>query len=162
MKDNSLNKEIHPENTDSSLEERAQQLAHYLLFLRKIQDKADALLIDSLKNLSMQELNVLNIIGDQGSCIMSKIAESAYLSLSSITVIVDKLVKANLVDRIRSEKDRRIVQGVLTEAGQKIYQIQIDHLHAILRKLLNTLTLEEQMHFLKIFKKITHSLQMNV
>lgn len=140
---------------ETQLDQRVQELARYLLLLRKMQDKTGAELIASLGSLSMQELNVLNIIGDTEPCIMSDIAKQAVLSLSSVTVIVDKLVKAKLVKRIRSEEDRRVVRGSLTDEGKKIYHIQIDHMHGVLRKILNLLAIEEQESFLKIFQKIT-------
>lgn len=143
------------ENT--TLEHRVEELAQYLLLLRKMQDTSGAEFLTSLGGLSLQEVNVLNIIGDHEPCIMSDIAKHAVLSLSSVTVIVDKLVKANLVERVRSEEDRRIVRGSLTLEGKKIYQIQIQHMHDVLRKVLSPLTVEEQENFLKIFQKITRA-----
>lgn len=141
-----------------SSEHRVQELARYFLLLRKIQDSSSAEFIASLGGLSLQELNVLNIIGDNEPCIMSDIAKQAALSLSSVTVIVDKLVKTKLVQRVRSEKDRRVVHGNLTEEGRKIYQIQIEHMHEIIRRLLNPLSADEQDSFLNIFQKITQSM----
>ena len=139
----------------SHTEERVQQLAQYLLLLRKMQDRSSAEFIASLGRLSMQELNILNIIGDNDPCIMSDIAKQASLSLSSVTIIVEKLVKAKLVKRIRSEEDRRIVRGSLTPEGKKIYQVQIEHMHKNIRKILDALTAEEQESLLKIFQKFT-------
>lgn len=139
----------------SAIEQHVHELAKYLLLLRKIQDKSQADFLASLSGLSMQELNVLNIIGDNEPCIMSDIAKIAVLSLSSVTGIVDKLVKSKLVKRIRSEQDRRIVQGRLTADGKKIYEIQIKHMHDVLRKILSLLSESEQRDFIGIFQKIT-------
>ncbi|MDR3492224.1 MAG: MarR family transcriptional regulator [Gammaproteobacteria bacterium] len=143
--------------TKNSLEDHVQELAQHLLLLRKMQDQAGAELLSSLGNLSMQELNILNIIGDTDKCTMSDIAKRASLSLSSVTVIVDKLVKGDLVERVRSEQDRRIVWGRLTEAGYKIYLVQIKHMHDVLIKMLGSLLPEERISFLTVFKKITQS-----
>lgn len=153
---NMLNKTL-SQTADTQLNQRIQELAHCLLVFRKMQDKAGTELVASLGNLSSQELNLINIIGDTEPCIMSDIAKQAMLSLSSITVIVDKLVKTKLVKRVRSEEDRRVVRGSLTEEGKKIYLIQIEHMHGILRKALNVLPIEEQENFLKIFQKITQT-----
>lgn len=142
-------------DSQTTIEQRVQQLAQYLLLLRKMQDATGAEHLKSLGGLSMQELNVLNIIGDTEPAIMSDIAKQSALSLSSVTVIVDKLVKKKLVQRIRSDEDRRIVRGSLTPEGKKIYHKQIEHMHAVLRKILNLLSVEEQENFLKIFQKIT-------
>ena len=147
------------EKSKHSIEHRVQELTRHLLILRKVQDQSTAKFVDSLGGLSLQELNVINIIGDTEPCIMSDIAKQASLSLSSVTVIVDKLVKAKLVKRIRSEEDRRIVCGSLTEQGKKIFQIQIEHIYETIRKILCTLTLEEQEIFLKLFDKIAYSIK---
>ncbi|GEM_PF-1862699 len=143
----------------NSLEQHVQELAQHLLLLRKMQDNAGAELLSSLGNLSMQELNILNIIGDMEKCTMTDIAKRASLSLSSVTVIVDKLVKGKLVERIRSEEDRRIVWGGLTPEGYKIYLVQIKHMHGVLSKMLGPLLPEERASFLKVFKKIIQSYQ---
>lgn len=143
---------------NSSFEERVNELGQYLILFRTIQNQSDAKFLHSLGGLSMQELNVLNIIGDGKLTIMSEIAKRASLSLSSVTVIVEKLVKAKLVERIRSEEDRRIVKGVLTAEGNKIYQLQIKHMHSVLHNVLNTLSSKEQVVFLELFKKITMAL----
>lgn len=141
----------------ATFDKRVQELAHYLLLIRKMQDKTGGEFLSSLGNLSMQELNVINIIGDNDPSTMSDIAKNASLSLSSVTGIVDKLVKAKLVKRIRSEEDRRIVQGSLTPEGNQIYLVQIEHMHQVLRTILNMLTDEEQENFLKLFHKISQA-----
>jgi DNA-binding MarR family transcriptional regulator len=147
------------EPTDSfAQQQRVQQFTQYLLLLRKMQDKQSATFLKSLGNLSMQELNVLNAIGDFDACIMSDIAKQTSLSLSSITVIVDKLVRAKLAKRIRKEDDRRVVYGALTAEGRKIYQLQIEHVHEVINKLFTALTTEEQESLLKIFLKFTRAL----
>lgn len=146
-----------PDTHQPTIESRVQELAKYMLLLRKVQDQSAADLLSSLSGLSMQEVNVINIIGDNQPCIMSEIAKQASLSLSSVTGIVDKLVKAKLVKRVRSEEDRRIVRGSLTSEGEQIYQLQIKHMHGVLQKILSMLSDEEQETFVNIFKKITRS-----
>jgi len=145
------------ERRGGSLEGRIQQFAQYLLVLRKIQDKTGAEFLASLGNLSMQELNVLNTIGEIEPCVMGEIAKQTALSTSSVTVIVDKLVKAKLVQRVRDEGDRRVVYGSLTPEGKKIYQRQIEHVHQVIRQLFSLLTVEEQASLLSIFHKLTRS-----
>ncbi len=150
--------QIKADDQKSTFDERIEKFAQYLLLLRKSQDKKDSEFIAALGKLSLQELNVLNIIGDSESCIMRDVAKQASLSLSSITVIVDKLVKAKLALRLRNEDDRRIVYATLTAEGKKIYHHQIRHVHEVLRKMLEGLTTEEQESLLKILQKIIRNL----
>lgn len=144
---------------NEALNKRIAVLGQTLLVLRKVQDKTSADFVASLGGLSLQELNVINIIGENEPCIMRDIAKHANLSLSNITVLVDKLVKAKLVQRIRSEEDRRVVSGSLTEEGKKIYFIQVEHLHSIIHKMLSALEENEQDQFLNLFQKITRSME---
>jgi len=139
----------------TALVKQVEELAYHLVIMRKMQDKADSQLIESLGKLSMQELNILNAIGDLEPCIMSDIAKRALLSLSSVTVIVDKLVKSKLVQRVRSEQDRRVVHGHLTEEGKRIYLIQLEHMQSLLNKILSVLTEDERDTFLNLFRKIS-------
>jgi DNA-binding MarR family transcriptional regulator len=139
----------------SGNQERVTQLANLLLQLRRVQHQSEAAFIASLGSLNLQELNVLNCIGDNQPSIMSDIAKKLALSLSSITVIVDKLVKLDLVSRTRSEQDRRIVYGSLTAEGKKIYQLQIDYLHTVLAKVLASLSDREQASLIEIMQKLT-------
>lgn len=144
-------------NTCSPLEKRTQQLAHYFLLLRRLQDRTDADFIASLGNLNMQQLNVLNVIGDSATCTMGEIATRVSLSLSSVTVIVNKLVKLGLVKRLRDRKDRRIVFGSLTTEGKDIYAVQIKHMNEMIHKMLTALSDNEQAGLLHAFHKITEA-----
>lgn len=144
-------------NTDKSkieLKSQVKALASSLLMLRKAQDISEAEFINKFDDVNIQELNVLNTIGDSKTCIMSDIAKNLSLSLSSVTIIVDKLVRAGLVERIRGEDDRRIVFGRLTLDGYKIYQAQIDHLNAVLEKILLKLTVDERGNLIQVIQKV--------
>lgn len=151
-------KTINPNESSPELEERVKKMAQYMLALRQIQNKTQAEFISSLGSLSLQQLNVLNIVGDTQPCTMSDIAKRASLSLSSITLIMDKLVKAKLVVRTRTSEDRRIVFAKLSPEGEQIYHLQIEHIHTIVRNILGVLTNDEQRTFIDIFQKIAQSI----
>lgn len=151
-----MKKKTRPQSNTPS--DRIEQFAKYLLAFRKLQDQGTAFFLSLLGNLSMQELNVLNTIGDHEPCIMSEIAKQVSLSLSSVTLIVDKLVKRKLVNRIRSDEDRRIVRGTLTSEGKKIYQAQLEHMRKVIETLFSTLTHKEQDDLLKIFFKFSQAI----
>lgn len=142
----------------TDFDQRVDELIRLMLLLRRSQNEAEALFLQSLGALSLPQLTVLNAIGDQAPCTMTQVAEQAALSLSSITLIVDKLVKMHLVKRERSDEDRRVVYTRLTEEGLKIYTAQIAHLHALMRKILNTLNEKEQTQFLDFFGRFIKAL----
>ncbi len=69
--------------------------------------------------LTAPQLLVLQSLRTDGRAKPSDIARSVHLSQATITSIVDRLVKAGLVERQRSEGDRRVVAVVLTDAGHR-------------------------------------------
>ena len=74
--------------------------------------------------------------------------------MSSITGIVDKLETKKVVRRSRSIEDRRIVQVVLTEEGNKVFQTAMEGHLEMVRTHLNALSPQEQDVFLALFQKI--------
>jgi len=67
--------------------------------------------------LTAAQLAVLQAIADLGEVTTGKIAADASLTQATVTVILDRLVERGLVERYRSEGDRRIVHSRLTVAG---------------------------------------------
>lgn len=135
--------------------ELIERFAKSLLIIRKLQDKKDAEFLNSLGKFSLQQLSIINTIGDRQIATMSEIAKHISMSLSSVTILVDKLVKQGIVKRIRDKEDRRIVRGSLTKKGNEIYQVQVDHLNDVVKKLFMVLTEEEQTTLVNVFEKIT-------
>lgn len=103
-----------------------------LISLRKITRAIDlhskALMKDI--GLTTPQLLVLQQVGQTGRARPSEVARLVHLSQATITSIVDRLVKSGLVTRARSENDRRSVDIILTEAGQR----KLDAAPALLQK----------------------------
>lgn len=114
---------------------------------------------DAYTGVSKQELNIISIVGRSGSMIMREIAEQVHLAVSSVTPTVDKLVEKKLVRRERSEEDRRIVTVLLTEKGQKIYQMEVESYMRLSASILQALNEREQEQFMTYFRKVAASLQ---
>lgn len=80
--------------------------------------------------LTTPQLLVLQQVGQTGRARPSEVARLVHLSQATITSIVDRLVKADLVTRARSEADRRSVDIILTPAGRA----KLDAAPALLQK----------------------------
>src|SRR5262245_56043624 len=98
--------------------------------------------------LSIQDLRVVEHLGDTGPRIMRELAEHLRLAVSSVTSVVDNLENKGLVQRQRSEKDRRIVRVELTTAGTAIYHAAVKEKLQLLRGMLAALTDDEQEIFM--------------
>jgi DNA-binding MarR family transcriptional regulator len=70
--------------------------------------------------LSAPQLLVLRTVSDEGRPTASALARAVSLSQATITTILIRLEKEGLVNRERSDEDRRRVHVVLTEAGREV------------------------------------------
>ncbi|MDB5355715.1 MAG: MarR family transcriptional regulator [Phycisphaerales bacterium] len=69
--------------------------------------------------LSAAQLFVLRKLSGQQSLSVGELAERTLTSQSSVSEVVQKLVTAGLVTRVRSPRDARSVELSLTQAGQE-------------------------------------------
>jgi DNA-binding MarR family transcriptional regulator len=93
-------------------------LIYYPLFYRKVKTS-----INDEKCLKYGKTDgyyqILGILMDWGPSAISKIGKELYISRPNMTPLIDKLVNDKMVKRIRSEKDRRVVNIEITEEGKK-------------------------------------------
>lgn len=69
---------------------------------------------------SKQDLMALGVLGVTGSCRMGELAEHLGVGQSAVTPLVDRLEAQGVVQRRRSEKDRRVWLVALTEKGEAV------------------------------------------
>lgn len=82
---------------------------------------------------SLMELNKSNELT------MLELSEKMNLNTSTMTRIIDKLVKRNLIERKRHSSDRRIVLVSLTEEGKRSAKKLNNSLNIYYEKILNNL-----------------------
>lgn len=70
--------------------------------------------------LSTPQLVVLKAVDDLGEVTTKAVSDEVSLSQPTVTTILDRLEKQELVERYRSTVDRRIVHSRLTAAGKKV------------------------------------------
>lgn len=68
------------------------------------------------------QLLLLQILGNKGDMTISDLARDMNLSQATVTTILDRLQKRELVERVRSERDKRKVYPRLTPHGRKILE----------------------------------------
>ena len=73
------------------------------------------------KNLTLSELHVIAAIGCESAQPMSVIASKLDVTVGTLTIAMNNLVKKGYVTRIRSEEDRRVVLIALSEQGVEAY-----------------------------------------
>lgn len=69
--------------------------------------------------LTAVQFRVLQIVAERGTCTATQIAQQMRVSQATITALVDKLVKHGMVQREKSQTDRRQTDIVITKAGRE-------------------------------------------
>ena len=134
---------------------RAAEYADIILNLRQLFNNEEVRFLQKTQCLSVVQLKVLLIITSQQPCTMGQVAKNVpSLSLSSVTVIVDKLVKADLVARIRCEDDRRVVRVQLTKEGEELYEAYRESMQLMSMRLMTQLSEEEQDFLIAVYRKV--------
>ncbi|MBD5432475.1 MAG: MarR family transcriptional regulator [Lactobacillus sp.] len=72
------------------------------------------------KDLTPNELHAIDAIGLHSHLTTSQLAEKLHVTRATISTQVDRLVRKGYVDRIRDEKDRRIIRLKLTHRGKLV------------------------------------------
>jgi len=73
------------------------------------------------KGLSLSLVHAVEILGAFGPMPMKKLAEKVGITMGTLTVQVDKMVSANLVERVPHKTDRRSILVQLTAKGEQLF-----------------------------------------
>lgn len=105
-------------------------------------------------SLSLFELLALMMSEKYQSVTMSSLAQGMSVPMSTATGIVDRLVKKGLLDRDRSEEDRRVVIVYLTESGKEVIADFKKQLFFNLDRVRGILTAKELETALELLRKL--------
>lgn len=104
--------------------------------------------------LNPTEFAVLELLYNKGEQTVQKIGEKVLIASSSITYVVDKLEKKNLILRTPNPEDRRITQVSITDEGKALMDdIFPGHAKAV-QRILEGLTMEEKEEMISQLKKL--------
>lgn len=109
--------------------------------------------------LTPTEFGVLELLYHKGKQPIQHIGKRILLTSGSMTYVIDKLEKKELLQRVRCPKDRRIVYAEITDKGyQQIEQIFPAHEQKI-TEIFSVLSPEEKEQFIALLKRVGLSLQ---
>ena len=95
-------------------------------------------------DLSIAELHTLNAIGPYEARTMTETANILGITVGTLTVSVDRLVKKEYVERQRDTKDRRIVRISLTRQGKLAYRMHSKFHRVLVKRIMDPLSEEER------------------
>lgn len=103
---------------------------------------------------TLPQMHTLEVLGSSGDLRMKELAGRMGVTTGSLTVLVDRLVRAGLVQRKPQEQDRRSIQVGLTPEGERHFR-EHHELHAQLsQELGGALTPEELPLFVDMLRRI--------
>ncbi len=113
--------------------------------------------LESEHDLPLGSYEVLLNLHDapDGALRMGELAERLFLSRSGLTRLIDRLVKAGLVERTSCSSDRRGYNAKLTAAGRKRFEeAQPTHLHGVREHFLDKLRDSDLGHLADAWSRI--------
>lgn len=105
--------------------------------------------------LSGKELYVLEHIREDNPWRFNDFAENYHIRPSTLTGIVDRLEKKDLLKRKRDKEDRKAVYLYCTSQGKEIVKKHIEEDQIFFDAMLSGLVPEERLQFINLVKRIT-------
>ena len=90
-------------------------------FFEALRNEAKFVITEEYKEITMNDMHVMEHIGIEKGKPMSILAKELGITVGSLTIAINGLVKKGYVRRVRSEEDRRVVLVSLTVKGQGAY-----------------------------------------
>ncbi|MEG0962777.1 MAG: MarR family transcriptional regulator [Lachnospiraceae bacterium] len=80
-----------------------------------------AIITEEFKDISNNDMHIVEAIGKEQSKNMSTVAKALSVTVGTLTIAINSLVKKGYVNRVRSEEDRRVVLISLSPKGERAY-----------------------------------------
>lgn len=102
-----------------------------------------AVITEEFKDISNNDMHIIEAIGMDTPKNMSTIAASLSVTVGTLTIAINNLVKKGYVLRNRSQKDRRVVFISLSEKGIKAYKHHATFHEEMIRAIIKDFSDEE-------------------
>ena len=125
-----------------------------MLFNEVLDMEHKALINGSFKEISINDMHIIDAIGIQEARNMSAVAKTMSVTVGTLTTAINNLVKKGYVSRIRSAEDKRVVLLSLTEKGVAAYQKHAVFHKQMVQTVMDGFEGEEMEVLLRAFKKL--------
>lgn len=93
------------------------------LFHNVMDAEAKAVITDEFKDITNNDMHILEAIGIEEPKSMSRIAGELHVTVGTLTTNMNSLERKGYLTRNRSTRDKRVVLVTLTEKGRKAFSI---------------------------------------
>lgn len=108
--------------------------------------------------ITLPQLWVLHQVAKRQTCTMRMLAQALGLKSSTVTGLVDRLVKLGLLKRFNSQTDRRVVLAEITLKGRKILKHLDAERYKSIIHMFQHVSQKERAAYLDIIEKILKAL----
>lgn len=113
-----------------------------------------ALITEEFHDISVTDMHIIEAIGIDSPKTMSAISKTLGVTMGTLTIGINGLVKKGYVERSRSEKDRRIVYASLTRKGFAAFKHHMTFHKNMIESVMNDLSEEEAEILTKTFVRL--------
>lgn len=113
------------------------------LFNRLLDLEEKALITSEFKGISINDMHIIEAIGIEQPQNMSSVAKKLQVTVGTLTIAINSLVKKGYVVRVRSEEDRRVVFISLTALGERAFHHHMKFHNEMIQATLQGLSEEE-------------------
>ena len=115
-----------------------------------------AIITPEFKDITNNDMHVIEAIGIGQPKNMSSIARELSVTVGTLTISMNSLVKKGYVERTRGREDRRVVYISLSERGREAYEHHAQFHKEMIRSVTSELTDEELEALVKALSKLNH------
>ena len=113
-----------------------------------------AIITPEFKDLTNNDMHVIDAIGTGASKNMTSIARELSVTVGTLTIAMNSLVKKGYVVRERGQEDRRIVYISLSEKGRKAFDHHAEFHQEMIKGIKETLDEEEMRALVRALTKL--------
>ncbi|MBP2644492.1 MAG: transcriptional regulator, MarR family [Firmicutes bacterium] len=124
--------------------------------MRKYKEETDS---GDLFNLTITQLHYLHAIKEMDGPTFRQLVERFNVQKSTITDIVNRLIKRNIVYKKQSEEDLRVYHVYLTEKGKELLAIESNGYYHFALKMTKCLEDNEKKQFTELLRKIVTEME---
>jgi len=110
--------------------------------------------IEAAGGLSPSQFLVLKVLQNAGTVTVSELAQRIGISTAGATGLLDRLVRAGLVERTRDQADRRVVWVHLSPEGENQLAAACRLRRTILAELFAPLSQDEVQQLVRLYEKV--------
>lgn len=113
------------------------------------------LITEEFKDISNNDMHIIEAIGKDEPKNMSTVAKALKITVGTLTIAINNLVKKGYVNRIRSEEDRRVVLISLSKKGKKAFEHHANFHKEMVAATLNGLNEQEEKVLVKALSNLS-------